>query len=113
MATTGEVRRPASDAPPPARFPENQTGMRASTRCRCSGNAASSSPSHCSFLPRLGGGWYWYVNFRGYITSDDAYIDADRVSISSKMLGRIAKLTVDEGDTVTRGRSSSSSMTAT
>jgi membrane fusion protein, multidrug efflux system len=51
----------------------------------------------------LGGGWYWYVNLRGYITSDDAYIDADRVSISSKMLGRIEKLTVDEGDTVTAG----------
>jgi membrane fusion protein (multidrug efflux system) len=52
----------------------------------------------------LGGGWYWYVNFRGYVTSDDAYIDADRVSISSKMLGRIARLTVDEGDTVVAGQ---------
>ena len=52
----------------------------------------------------LGGGWYWYVNLRGYITSDDAYIDADRVSISSKMLGRIERLTVDEGDTVTSGQ---------
>jgi membrane fusion protein (multidrug efflux system) len=52
----------------------------------------------------LGGAWYWYVNLRGYITSDDAYIDEDRVSISAKMLGRIAKLTVDEGDTVTTGQ---------
>jgi membrane fusion protein (multidrug efflux system) len=50
------------------------------------------------------GSWYWYVNLRGYITSDDAYIDADRVSISSRMLGRIEKLTVDEGDTVAAGQ---------
>jgi membrane fusion protein (multidrug efflux system) len=52
----------------------------------------------------LGGAWYWYVNFRGYVTSDDAYIDADRVSISSKMLGRVTRLTVDEGDTVIAGQ---------
>lgn len=52
----------------------------------------------------LAGGWYWYVNLRGYITSDDAYIDADRVSISSKMLGRIATLGADEGDTVAAGQ---------
>ncbi len=51
----------------------------------------------------LGGLWYWYVSLRGYTTSDDAYVDADRVAISSKMLGRIQTLTVDEGDTVTAG----------
>jgi membrane fusion protein (multidrug efflux system) len=55
-------------------------------------------------IAALGGTWYWYVNLRGYITSDDAYIDANRVSISSRILGRIAKLTVDEGDTVTTGQ---------
>jgi membrane fusion protein (multidrug efflux system) len=48
--------------------------------------------------------WYWYVNLRGYNSTDDAFIDADRVSISAKMLGRIATLTVDEGDTVTTGQ---------
>ena len=48
--------------------------------------------------------WYWYVNLRGYDSTDDAYIDADRVAISSKMLGRITSLAVDEGDSVTRGQ---------
>ncbi|MGA2624821.1 MAG: HlyD family secretion protein [Bacteroidota bacterium] len=48
--------------------------------------------------------WYWYTNFRAYDSTDDAYIDADRVAISSKMLGRITRLTVDEGDTVKAGQ---------
>jgi len=48
--------------------------------------------------------WYWYVNLRGFDSTDDAYIDANRVSISSKMLGRIIQLTVDEGDSVKAGQ---------
>lgn len=47
--------------------------------------------------------WYWYVNLRDFVSTDDAYVDANRVSISSKILGRIARLAVDEGDTVSRG----------
>jgi membrane fusion protein (multidrug efflux system) len=48
--------------------------------------------------------WYWYVSLRGVISSDDAYVDADRVSISSKILGRVTELRVDEGDHVTDGQ---------
>lgn len=48
--------------------------------------------------------WYWYVNLRGYDSTDDAYIDADRVAISTKILGRITALAVDEGDSVSRGQ---------
>lgn len=47
---------------------------------------------------------YWYVNLRGIVATDDAYIDGDRVSISSKILGRITRLAVDEGDQVTKGQ---------
>ena len=36
------------------------------------------------------GCWYWYMDYTRYITTDDAHVDADNVSISSKMLGRIA-----------------------
>ena len=50
------------------------------------------------------GAWYWYVNMRNFVTSDDAYIDQNRVAISPKILGRIVTLTVDEGDTVTQGQ---------
>ena len=49
-------------------------------------------------------GWRWYLSNRGYVSTDDAYVDADRMSISSKILGRITKLTVDEGDTVHAGQ---------
>ncbi len=47
--------------------------------------------------------WYWYMNYRGYDSTDDAYVDGNRVSISSKMLGRIVELGADEGDTVKAG----------
>jgi membrane fusion protein, multidrug efflux system len=50
------------------------------------------------------GGWYWYLGQRDFVSTDDAYIDADRVSVSSKILGRIERLTVDEGDTVNAGQ---------
>jgi membrane fusion protein, multidrug efflux system len=55
-------------------------------------------------LAGMGFAWYWYTNYRNVVSSDDAYVDANRVSISSKILGRIARLTVDEGDTVSRGQ---------
>jgi membrane fusion protein, multidrug efflux system len=46
---------------------------------------------------------YWYVNVRGVISTDDAFLDGDRVSVSAKMLGRIVELRADEGDTVHQG----------
>jgi len=46
---------------------------------------------------------YWYLNFAGTISSDDAYIDGDKVTVSSKYLGRIAQLTVDEGSVIKKG----------
>ncbi len=51
----------------------------------------------------VGAGWYWYVSLRDFISTDDAYIDADRATVSSKILGRIDKLYVDEGATVAHG----------
>jgi membrane fusion protein (multidrug efflux system) len=48
------------------------------------------------------GAWYWYRNLRNYVSTDDAYLDADRVSISAKVLGRIVRLTADEGSPVKR-----------
>ena len=49
------------------------------------------------------GAWYWYKNLRNFVSTDDAYVDADRVSISSKVLGRLVLLTVDEGSRVKQG----------
>jgi membrane fusion protein (multidrug efflux system) len=54
-------------------------------------------------LVAVASGVYWYVKIRGVISTDDAYIDGDRVSVSTKMLGRIVELGADEGDTVREG----------
>ena len=51
----------------------------------------------------LAGGFYWYRQYAKYIKTDDAYIDTDNISVSSKMFGRIVALYVDEGDTVEQG----------
>ena len=49
------------------------------------------------------GAWYWYRDYSLYITSDDAHVDADNVSVGSKIIGRIADLYADEGDMVKKG----------
>jgi membrane fusion protein (multidrug efflux system) len=46
---------------------------------------------------------YWYMYLRGIVSTDDAYVHGNNVSVSSKILGRIVELTVDEGDTITQG----------
>lgn len=61
-------------------------------------------PSLVFILVVAVGVWYWYTNLRHFVSTDDAYIDADRVSISPKILGRLARLTVDEGDMVAKGQ---------
>jgi len=45
-------------------------------------------------------GLYLYMSMQNYVSTDDAYVDANSVAISSKMLGRIVYLGTDEGDTV-------------
>jgi membrane fusion protein, multidrug efflux system len=51
----------------------------------------------------LAGCWYWYKDYTRYITTDDAHVDADNVSIGSKILGRLVAVYVNEGDTVKEG----------
>jgi membrane fusion protein, multidrug efflux system len=43
-------------------------------------------------------------NKREFISTDDAVIDGNRVSVSAKMLGRIEALEADEGDSVIQGQ---------
>ncbi len=50
------------------------------------------------------GAIYWYIGQLGYVSTDDAFIDGNKLAISSKMLGRITNLTVDEGDSVKQGQ---------
>jgi membrane fusion protein (multidrug efflux system) len=51
----------------------------------------------------LAGAWYWYKDYSMYITSDDAHVDADNVSVGSKIIGRIASIWAQEGDRVKEG----------
>ena len=46
------------------------------------------------------GGTIWYIDYSSYLKTDDAYVTSDNISVSAKILGRISKLYVDEGDTV-------------
>ncbi len=46
---------------------------------------------------------YWYKEYSKYIRTDDAHIDADNVAVSSKILGRVIHLYVDENDSVKKG----------
>ena len=54
-------------------------------------------------LAVLTGAWYWYRDYTKYITTDDAHIDADNVSVGSKILGRISVIHADEGEFVRQG----------
>jgi len=49
-------------------------------------------------------GWQWYKRYTTFITTDDAYVDSDKVAVSPKILGRIAKIYAAEGDSVTKGQ---------
>jgi membrane fusion protein, multidrug efflux system len=49
-------------------------------------------------------GWYYYRQYEKYYSTDDAYIDSDKVAVSSKILGRIIQINVEEGDTVQTGQ---------
>jgi membrane fusion protein, multidrug efflux system len=48
--------------------------------------------------------WRWYAGTLGYVSTDDAMIDANRMSVSSKILGRITLLNAEEGDAVDIGQ---------
>ncbi|TAL62716.1 MAG: biotin/lipoyl-binding protein, partial [Bacteroidetes bacterium] len=49
------------------------------------------------------GAWYWYKDYSRYITTDDAHVDADIVSVSSKIIGRISANYAKEGDIIKQG----------
>jgi membrane fusion protein (multidrug efflux system) len=52
----------------------------------------------------LGGVIYWYLDYSKYIKTDDAHVETDNVSVSSKMLGRVIQVYAAEGDAVKQGQ---------
>ena len=48
--------------------------------------------------------YLWYMGTREYVATDDAFIDANRVAVSAKILGRIDTLMASEQDSVRTGQ---------
>jgi len=49
-------------------------------------------------------GAYWFLTTGRYISTDDAYVDAARVSISNEVSGRVAEIDVRDNERVTAGQ---------
>lgn len=49
-------------------------------------------------------GFYWYKDYSSYVKTDDALVASDVISVSPKIMGRICKLYVQEGDSVKQGQ---------
>ena len=45
----------------------------------------------------------WWLNYRKYISTDDANLDTYRSGVSSQVMGQVTRLYVMEGDTVRQG----------
>lgn len=53
-------------------------------------------------LLAIGGGLYW-LSLRGKVATDNAYVQQDKVSISSEVGGKIIEVAVKDGQTVNQG----------
>ena len=52
----------------------------------------------------IAGSVYWYKDYTSFIRTDDAVVASDNISVSPKIMGRISKLYVEEGDSVKQGQ---------
>ena len=52
----------------------------------------------------LASGVYWYVQKMQYVSTDDAYVDANKLNLSPQIMGRIVALYAGEGDVVHKGQ---------
>jgi membrane fusion protein, multidrug efflux system len=52
----------------------------------------------------VAGGWFWYTNMSGFVSTDDAIVEGYQSTISSKILGRVSELLVQENEKVTAGQ---------
>jgi len=52
----------------------------------------------------IAAGIYWYNEYEKYIKTDDALVASDVVTVSPKIMGRISKVYVEEGDSIKQGQ---------
>ena len=50
----------------------------------------------------IGGGFYW-MSLQGKVSTDNAYVQQDKVSVSAEVGGRIVEVAVKDGQTVQQG----------
>ena len=60
-------------------------------------------PIFLTVIILMAAAWSWYMQRFSFVSTDDAFVEANRATISSKVLGRITMLKADEGDTVACG----------
>jgi len=61
-------------------------------------------PLSITILLVLIGAIYLYLDYEKYIKTDDALLSSDVVTVSPKIMGRISKVYVEEGDSVKQGQ---------
>ena len=49
------------------------------------------------------GAYIWGINAMRYVSTDDSMVEADRITVSAKILGRVATLKVHDEDSVHKG----------
>jgi membrane fusion protein (multidrug efflux system) len=52
----------------------------------------------------LAGGTYWWLHKQRYVTTDNAFIQADKVSVAPQIDGYVAEVLVDDNQRVTAGQ---------
>lgn len=87
----------ADPLPPPADISTEQPAARASTW------RARALMFGLPLALLAGGGWYWLTS-GGSVSTDNAYVQMDKVSIAAEVGGRITEVAVRDGQTVVAGQ---------
>jgi membrane fusion protein, multidrug efflux system len=89
--------------PNPTQPPQNATGDQPIDDVPMFKRKRVLLPFGLVFVAAVAAAWFWYVGQNTFVGTDDASIDANRATISSRMPGRITFLGADEGDSVNAG----------
>jgi len=54
-------------------------------------------------LALLAGGLTWYLSHRGYVSTNDAFVEAHIVKVSPRVAGRVTAVPVDDNEKVAKG----------
>jgi len=52
----------------------------------------------------VAGGLWWYLSHKGYVSTDDAFVEANIVQVSPQVSGRVVSIPVHENENVRKGQ---------